>query len=223
MPIVTITKNDKTTYYAVTDASEASINSLVSEFKLRDCGSHEYAEYALRKEYLRRLTEHAYECAQLADLVTREPSDEELLSRLKIKERLAEKVARDAVWLRTYDPFTALLAEVVNAPGDYGTHLRIDCSSESEEDVRYVSSLDDHSWDDTEHALWARDPWRRDHFARIAQEKAEKEAAREFPPVAEKRITKAYEAYRGAIDAAQKEKTAAEARKAKRTSKRRAA
>lgn len=191
MPVVTITENDKTTYYAVTDADESRVDGLVNEYKLSENNSREYVEHALRKEYLRRLTEHAYECAQLAHLVQNPPDDDDLLGNLKLQERLARKIAKDAIWLRSYDPFTGLTADAVARPdGEYGTCLRIDCRSgfkDDDDNIRHVSSLgDDESWGDTDSALWARDPWLRDHFAAMEQEKAAKEVERQDTPAAAK-------------------------------------
>lgn len=205
MPIVTTTEDNKTVYYSITEANENCVDSLVTEYKLSEGDNREYAEYALRKEYLRRLTEHAYDCAQLAHFVLNPLDDEDPLHGLKLTERLAAKTAKDAVWLRTYDPFTGLIAEAVNGKdhgSEYGTGLLLDGEC--------VSSLDDDSWAGTDHALWLSNPWRRDHFARMEQEKADKEAALQFTPAGQKRVTKAIDAVTEAFGYAKKLKKRSE-------------
>jgi hypothetical protein len=177
MPIVTITENDKTTYYAVTEGNECAPWALVKEYKLTSRTDRRYAEHDLREEYLRRLTEHAYECATLAHLVLNPPDDEEdLLGDLKVTDRLAGKVAKDAVWLRTYDPFSGLIAEAVEV--EHGTGLRF-ARALSEDQV--VSSLDNNSWPASERALNAVDPLWRDGQARQEKESADAEDARHTP------------------------------------------
>lgn len=173
MPIVTLTEDNKTTYYPVSEADECRVDAVVDVYKLNEgSNSREYAEYELRKEYLRRLTEHALECAQLAHLVVNPPDDDEQIANLGMTDRLAKKIAEGAVWLRTYEPFTGLVADVAarkdkDGKETYGTGLQID--------DEVVCSLDGDSWEATDQAMRAASPWRRDHFARMEQEKAERE------------------------------------------------
>jgi hypothetical protein len=199
MPIVTVTENEKTIYYPVHHADECRVDAVVDEYKLNDgSNSREYAEHALRKEYLKRLTEHAYDCVTLRRLLEAgEPGDDEPTRDFDLVGKLALKIAHGAIWLRTYEPFAGLTCDVGAATQEdgtqWGTCMEIDCTRphEKEPDIRRPSALDDASWPDTEHALWAHDPWHRDHFARIeAQRAAEREAGkREYERDYKKRYT----------------------------------
>lgn len=222
MPIVTLTENGKTTYYAVNDADESHRDGLahdIEHYRVAESNSREYAEHALRREYLKRLTEHAYDCAQLAHLVANPQDDEE--PTLKLTERLAERIAKSAIWLRSFEPFTALTAEVVEPEGEdkYGTGLLLNNELAS-------GFYDDRTWDASKHALMNLDPWRRDHFARIEREKTEKQEAAKLTPAGAKRVDKARKALYAAYDYAEKLKkrsTKTIANKTVRRSKRRAA
>lgn len=219
MPIVTLTKDNKTRYYAVNDADEISLDALAHDtehYQIAETSSREYAEHALRREYLKRLTEHAYDCAHLAHLIEH-PPDDETPTALN-PERLAKKIATSAVWLRSYEPFTALTADVVGHENDeYGTALVL---SEN----RVTGLYDDRTWSASSLALMDLDPWRRDNEARIAREKAEKEAERELTPAAQKRVAKAWDEIRRASKLTKVRAAANKTvRRAKRSTKRRAA
>jgi hypothetical protein len=208
MPIVTLTENDRTYYCAVTDGDECRVDAVVQEYKLDEGGTREYVEHALQTEYLKRLTEHAYNCAQLSHFVENPPDDvDDLAGRLQIVRRLVAKAAETAVWLRTYDPFTGLTAEVVGRKGEdgkdtYGTGLQVDGEC--------VSSLDDDSWEDTARALRARHPMRLAADRRIAQEKTAKDLASSYTPAGQKRVDAAVMALRSAVDYATKLKKRSE-------------
>ena len=222
MPVVTLTEDNETRYYAVTDGNECDTEALVQEFKLSESNSREYVEHELQKEYLRRLTEHAYDCAQLAHLVRNPTDDETQIGHLGLLERLADKIAENAIWLRTYDPFTGLTAEAVRGGERAATGLQIVTGSpfDAEHETETVSTLGNDSWGATEHALRIRSPWYRDEALR-----RQKAKAAEYTPTEEKRIAEAAKALRTAIGRASKRKKRSEqavANKTLRRSKRRA-
>jgi hypothetical protein len=213
MPVVTLTENNQPRYYAVTHGNEGEVAGLVTEYLLSDGNNREYVEHTLKQEYLKRLTEHAYDCAHLAHFVLNPPDDEEQIACLGIVDRLARKITEDAVWLRTYDPFVALTADAVDAPeGQHGTRLMLD--------GELASSLDADSWEVGDRVLRRRDPRWRDIDARVAKERAEEDAAREakhrYTPAGEKRVAEARDAFVAACDYARKLKERSEARRERR-------
>lgn len=215
MPIVTLTENKKTRYHAVSEGCEIRLTAVVEEYGISDHGSREYAEHALKREYLKQLSEHAHDCMLLAHLVRNPPEDDGTAAHTKLAANLVDRVETRAMWLRTYEPFAALCAEVSEGKG---------CTTVLIGD-EHVSTLYDQSWEASQHAMWESDPWRRDHYASIEQEKAEKEAANKLPPDLGKRLKRVATKYIGATNAIYDERDrrkARAARAAKRSSKRRA-
>lgn len=165
MPVVTVTKNEKTTYVSVTAADECRLDAVVSEYGLDEHGTREGAEHRLKTYYLEKLTQHAHDCAVLAHLITTEPEhpdDEAPVNWIGTRDEIAQRVARDAIWLRTFEPFAGLTADV-DMRSEYGTGMKIG--------AEVVSSLDNDSWDATSNALRLDSPmWRARRAADAAEE-----------------------------------------------------
>ena len=178
MPIVKIEENGESMYVGCSEGFEIRVSAVAEEYEVCRSRARDVVEHSLREYYLKRLEEHAHDCALLGHLVANPPDDSESrLPSLRAVDRLAHKVVEDGIWLRTNDPFVSLYADVVRdnpdeTKGTYGTQLQA-------EDGEGMYPADEDGWDDSSAILRKRSPWwraRKEEEQRAEREREEKYA-----------------------------------------------
>jgi hypothetical protein len=213
MPIIKVEEDGTAKYVGVREIEDSSVDHQLHGDKVVSRGrTRGDVENALQVDYLDRLEQHARDCALLEHLVEN-PPDQNAAEMLGTFVRLAQKVASDAMDLRTYDPFVVLVAEA-----DYSEDVKIgEYAPFATETQRWSLDVCDpeSSWRSARWALCDRAPWRiqdKEERERQEEEKRKQDQGKLSP-----QFKKALKAFGDAVDADRKR----DARK--RTSKRRAA